>query len=251
LEAVDRADLGEQLRSGECAAARQLEQRRRDRYRPLFELAIELGDRARERAAARDEFACEPHLQLLVAPGEPAARALEVERPVEPSQRHLEGRVELMQVPTQPLLGSAPFVDDVIPMVDQQLQITKDSLLRTRATQVGLPQGCPRDSERVDRVRLAARAPGTPLGCHQLRRHPHQILTLAEQLPFEPARQLPAILERPQPLSRKRSRPPHQLIAPDRDGRLVEHPARVINRDSRHRLLVHVHSDHYHLSRLQ
>jgi hypothetical protein len=47
LEAVDRADLGEQLRGGQGAAAGQLEQRRRGLRGPLLEL-----DRVSERQRA-------------------------------------------------------------------------------------------------------------------------------------------------------------------------------------------------------
>jgi len=59
LEAADRADLGEQLGGGERTAAGQLEQCRRSLGGPLLELTVELADRARERAAARDQLAGE------------------------------------------------------------------------------------------------------------------------------------------------------------------------------------------------
>jgi hypothetical protein len=39
--------------------------------------------------------------------------------PVKAAQRHDEGRVELMQVPAQPLLRAAPQVDDVVAVIDQ------------------------------------------------------------------------------------------------------------------------------------
>jgi hypothetical protein len=45
LETADRADLGEQLRRRDAAAAGELEQRRRGRSRPLFEFLVELVDR--------------------------------------------------------------------------------------------------------------------------------------------------------------------------------------------------------------
>jgi len=45
-EAVDRADLGEQLGARDSGAAGQLEQRRRRLDRALFELLVELADRA-------------------------------------------------------------------------------------------------------------------------------------------------------------------------------------------------------------
>src|SRR5215211_4604387 len=109
-----------------------------------------------------------------------------------------------MQMPTQPLLYSAPLVDEIITVVDEQLQITEDLFVRPRPAQLRLPQRRPGDRERVDRVRLSPRSARASLRRHQLRRHPHQIPAAREQLSLEPARQLPAILERPQPLTAER-----------------------------------------------
>ena len=52
------------------------------------------------------------------------------------------------------------------------------------------------------------------------------------------------------PLTVERRRPAEQLLASDRDRRLVEHPPGLVDRDRGHRLLVYVHSDHDHLDRL-
>ena len=52
----------------------------------------------------------------------------------------------------------------------------------------------------------------------------------AKQLPLQPGRQQPAILERPQPLRVERRRPAEQLVAPDRHRPLVEHPAGLVAR---------------------
>ncbi len=97
-------------------------------------------------------------------------------------------------------------------MVDQQLQLAKRLLIRPRPAQTRLPQRGPRDRERIDRVRLAARPARTSFRRHQLRRHPHQFLTRCEQLPLEPARQLATILERPQPLLVELAGPRKQLV---------------------------------------
>jgi hypothetical protein len=40
-----------------------------------------------------NELAGKPHLQLLFPPRKPASNALQMRDPVEPAQRHLEGRV--------------------------------------------------------------------------------------------------------------------------------------------------------------
>ena len=119
LEAVDRPDLGEHLRRRDSGAAGQLEQCRRQLRRSLFELLLKLCDRPVERPDALDELASEAHLQLLLAPGQPAADPLELRSPIEPPQRHLVGRVELMQMPAQPLLGAAALIDQIVAVIDQ------------------------------------------------------------------------------------------------------------------------------------
>ena len=151
---------------------------------------------AGERAAAHDQFPGDAHLRLCRPAGEPAADAIKMHRPIECFRGDGEGRVELMQMPTQPLLRPPPLVDEIIAMIDQQLQVTKRLLVRARATQPRLPQRGPGDGERVDRVRLAARPSCTTLGRHQLRRHPHELLADSKELSFERAGQLPAIFER-------------------------------------------------------
>ncbi|HEY3461843.1 MAG TPA: hypothetical protein VGK62_00130 [Gaiellaceae bacterium] len=43
---------------------------------------------------------------------------------VERAQRDSKSRIELVQVPAQPLLRPPPLVDEVVAMIDQQLQLT-------------------------------------------------------------------------------------------------------------------------------
>src|SRR5205809_1113335 len=119
-------------------------------------------------------------------------------------------------MPAQPLLRTPPLVDEVVSVVDKQLQIAKRLLIRARPTQPRLAQGSTADGERVDRVRLPTRAPGTTLRRHQLRRHPHQLLADGEQLMLERASQLPTILERPQALTAQARRPPMSSAARSR-----------------------------------
>ena len=64
FEAVDRSDLGEQLRGRERGAARKLEQRRCDLDRLSFKLLVNVGDHPVELADRRDELTREPYLQL-------------------------------------------------------------------------------------------------------------------------------------------------------------------------------------------
>src|SRR5207253_1268225 len=80
------------------------EQRRCGLRGPLLEFAVELNDRAGERAAAHDQFPGDAHLYLRGPAGEPAADPIEMCRTVECFRGDREGRVELVQMPTQPLL---------------------------------------------------------------------------------------------------------------------------------------------------
>src|SRR5438477_1216761 len=198
LEAVDRADLGQQLRCGDARAAGQIEQRRRDLRRSLFELLVELLDCAVQGADRRDELARKPHLQLLLAPGEPASNTVQMGSAIEPPQWHLVGRVELVQMPAQPLLGPSAPIDEIVAMIDQQLDLPVDLLALPRPAQARLAQCRTRDRERVDRARLAARPASAPA------RAPSAFggtrtnwVTNAEELPLEPASQLPTVLHRP------------------------------------------------------
>src|SRR5205823_8626416 len=76
-------------------------------------------------------------------------------------------------------------------------------------------------------------------------------VTNAEELPLEPASQLPTVLHRPQPLRVEPRRPAEQLVAADDDRLLGERPSRPVDGNRRHRLLVYVQPDHDHLHRLQ
>jgi hypothetical protein len=119
-----------------AAAAGELEQRRRDGSRPAFEFLVELVDCPCQRPDAGDELACDPHLDFLLPPREPAADAVEVTRSVESAQGDDQGRVELVQVPAQPLLGSPPLVGEIVSMVDKQLDLAVHPLARLGPRQV-------------------------------------------------------------------------------------------------------------------
>jgi hypothetical protein len=43
----------------------------------------------------------------------------------------------LVQVPAQPLLRAAAFVDEIFPVIDQQLQLVKGLLIRARPSTLG------------------------------------------------------------------------------------------------------------------
>ena len=56
---------------------------------------------------------------VLVCPGELPIDPVEPDRPVERAERHLQRRVELVQMPAQPLLAAPPLVDEVVAVVEQ------------------------------------------------------------------------------------------------------------------------------------
>jgi hypothetical protein len=152
LEAIDRPDLGEQLRGRYGCASGQLEQRWRKLGCALLELLVELGDRAVERTAVRHQFTGEPHFQLLLLSRQPAAHAFQVRRSAEHPRRYDKRRVERVQVPAQPLLRPPTRVDQIVAMVNKQLQIATDLLVEPRPAQIRFPHCGSRDRERVDRV---------------------------------------------------------------------------------------------------
>jgi len=180
FEAVDRPDLGEQFRGGDGSAARKLEQCRRRLRGAELKLLIELFDRLGERPDPRRKFAGKLHLELLVLASEPAADAFEMRGTSEQPQRHCEGRVELEEMPTKPLLRATALLDKVVAMIDKQLDLDVDLLTWPRPRQIRLPQRRARDREPVDRVRLPTSPTRSPLRHRQLRRHPHKLLTQAQ-----------------------------------------------------------------------
>jgi hypothetical protein len=99
------------------------EQARCGLARPLLELAVERQDRAGGAAATADELACDPHQHLLLVAGETPCEPVEPDGAVERTRRDDECRVELMQVPAQPLLRAPAFVDEVVAVIDQELQL--------------------------------------------------------------------------------------------------------------------------------
>jgi hypothetical protein len=105
-------------------------------------------------------------------------------------------------------------------MIEQQLDVAcRAAQLRRRERVDALLQCRPRDRERVDRIALATLAQGAPAAGHQLRRHPHDALAASQQEPLQLARHVPAILDRPDPLSVQAARPAQRALHP-RDRRL-------------------------------
>jgi hypothetical protein len=102
-----------------------------------------------------------------------------------------------------------------------------------------------RNRERVDLVRLAARPTTTALRRRQARRHPHQLLAGAKQRPLERSGDVATVLERPQPLAPERARPRDNAVV-DRARVRSQRAPKLVNGDSRQRVLVYVQPDHDH-----
>jgi len=95
-EAVDRADLAEQLGGAERAAAGELEQPRRECLRSRVQLSVQLHDRPRQRATAAEQVAGDPYLRGLLAAGELTAEPVQPDRAVECAERDAQCRVEFV-----------------------------------------------------------------------------------------------------------------------------------------------------------
>jgi hypothetical protein len=184
-------------------------------------------------------------LHRLLAAGETPSEPVEPDRAVEPADGNLTARVEFVQMPTQPLLGSCSLGNETLTVIDEHLQLPQDRLPRARVVEPRLPQRGPSDSERVDRIRLPALPASPSLRRGQFRRHPHHPLARSDQITLEPAGQLPAVLNRLQSLAGKRSRPDKQ--AGTIDSRLLaDFTTDLVDGDRRQRRLVYVHTDHDH-----
>jgi hypothetical protein len=51
--------------------------------------------------------------------GEPTADAIQMQRPVETARGYDEGRIELVQVPTRPLLRPTALVNQIVAVINQ------------------------------------------------------------------------------------------------------------------------------------
>ena len=185
----------------------------------VVEFAVELADRAGQCCAAAEQVAGDPHLRRLFAAGELAAEPVEPDRTVERAKRHRECRVELVQVPAQPLLAAAPLGDQVVAVVDQQLQLPQRLLAGTRpvspapAAQLGRPRA--RRSGPTCRApgRGAAAAPSTVAAPAPAARPPRPA-------PLQTARDVTAVLSaHSRSLTERRAQPSDTARRPARSSR--------------------------------
>lgn len=85
-----------------------------------------------KRAAAADELARDRELDCLLTATQLSAEPVEPDRTVERSERDVQGRIEFVQMPAQPLLRTAALVDEVVAMIDEEFQLAQRLLVLAR-----------------------------------------------------------------------------------------------------------------------
>jgi hypothetical protein len=143
------------------------------------------------------------------------------------------------------VLAAPPLSDQVVAVIDEQLQLPQQRLLRVRPVEARLAERSARDRQGVDRIGLAAAATAATLRSGQPRRHPDEALALLKQRLFETPCDVPAILDRPRPLSIQLPRPGRHLIRA-RAVPLTEPAAELVDGDRRQRVIVYVQTNNDH-----
>lgn len=114
----------------------------------------------------------------------------------------------------------------------------------------GLAQGRPSHRQGIDRVGLAQGTYGLAGAGHQPRRHPHHPLPSGQQVPFQPAGDVPTVLHRPEPLLGPAAPRPadqlHMAEGPRRHGGLIELAAGLVDRDDGVGVLVRINPEQHH-----
>ena len=205
LEPGDVCGLTDDLRGAQHATTRHGQQRRRERGDELLDLTLEVIHSANQVANGEGVLECETRDQA-VDVGESGDDFIDALVAVQRLQRRIPGRVELVEMPPQSARQPGAFRHQVVAMIHQQPHLTRRTV-ETRCWQIWFLQRSASNRQRVDRVGLAVGAsPGAGVR-HHLRRHPHDRLTRGKQIAFQPARQMPAILDRPTPLRPELLRP--------------------------------------------
>jgi hypothetical protein len=195
--------------------------------------------------------------QILTCATEPASAAAWASlavmrsRPGPGSRRVVGSRsgVELVQVPAQPVDRPGGFGDQVLAMVDQQLDLP-GRLVLAGGGQIGLAQGGAGDRQGVDRVGLALDPDRLAGAGHQPGRHPHHPLPGGQQVAFQPAGDVPAVLHGPPALVGPAvACPAEQLGVAEgarRDGGLAELTAGLIDGHDGVGVLVRINPEQHH-----
>ena len=153
-----------------------------------LEFALEGTGGTRELVAATHKVAGDAHPDGLSQPGEAPSEGVEPLEAPEGARREVrELRVEVVQMPAQPVLQARRLGDEVLAVVEQELDLERGAAERGLG-QVGPAQRGARDRLGVDGVGLAVGAGRAPLAGHELGRDAHDALAAAEQEALEPAR---------------------------------------------------------------
>src|SRR5438067_1705321 len=150
------------------------------------------------------------------------------------------------ELAAEPLLTATAFVDEIVAVVDEQLQLAQPRLLEPRRVQHRLSKGGSSDGERLDQVRLAAHPAAPALRSGKPRRHPDETLPMPLQRPLQTTGHMPTVLQRPPAPPTNPLRPGDQLGGIAR-LQAIELATNLVHGDSRQRVLGHVHPDHDHL----
>jgi hypothetical protein len=158
---------------------------------------------------------------------------------------------EVVQMPLQRVVERDALADQPLAVIDEQPQVELAAVeLRGRQRIQAFAQRRPGDRDRVDAVGLPAPASAPSRVGHQLRGDPQDPLAAADQKPLEGPRDVPAVLDRPDPLALQAARPDQQrgkALGADPDRLLIHQLARCrCDRGDRVRALVGVRTKHDH-----
>ena len=151
-------------------------------------------------------------------------------------------------MPAQALDVPRPLGDEILAMVDEQAELALGAVER-RDRQVGLAEDRLGDGIRIDRVALAGLAHRAADTGHELGRHPDDRFARPEEVDFQAAGEVAAVLERPAAL-RETGRPAAELEMPVRirpDRLLAEPAAGLAHRHDRVPALVQIRSQDDHV----
>ena len=149
------------------------------------------------------------------------------------------------------LLSATPRPDPLA-VVDQEPQVELRAGQRRRRQRLdSRGQRGPGDGDRVDLVALATLAARAPRAGHQPCRDPNHALAARDQKPLQRARDMAAILQRPDPFAGKAARPDHSAakprgLTPITSCRRRAWPVSAIDGSDRVRTLVGVRPEHDH-----
>ena len=236
-EAVCAGDLADELGRGQGPEAGLSQQVRRDPGDQVSDFGFQRLDRLAQFADAAQLVAGDPDARRLLRAGEPAGDARPPRAVKQRAARELQFGPEIVQMPLQRVVDRDPRANEALAVIDQQPQVELGPVqVRGRQRVETFTQRGPGDRERVDAVGLAAPAGLAPRPGHQRRVHPQNPFAALDQKPLQRARDMPAVLDRPDALVAQAARPCSSAaapLAPDGDRLLAEQLARRRTRPQR------------------